>query len=166
VSEVIHAIEQKPYTLLGERIILTLWVGATWSIGYLAAPVLFHALDDRTLAGQLAGQMFHVVYLLGLACGALLLFSKVARQGKAGLRDWQNWVILLMIALIAVGLFVLQPAMTEMKAAAAAHGRTLQDEGFGRLHGLSSVFYLITSLLGLILVVFESSSPASKLKHS
>jgi len=162
----IRAIEQKPYTLLGERIILTLWVGATWSIGYVAAPVLFHSLDDRALAGQLAGQMFHVVYLLGLACGALLLLSKMARQGKAGLRDWPNWVILLMVALIAVGLFVLQPAMTEMKVAAAAHGRTLQEEGFGHLHGLSSVFYLITSLLGLILVVFEPSSVAPKPNQS
>jgi hypothetical protein len=37
---------------------LTLWVGGFWAIGYLAAPMLFYNLDDRMLAGMLAGKMF------------------------------------------------------------------------------------------------------------
>jgi len=39
-------------------IVITLWVGALWAIGYLAAPTLFHVLDDRALAGKVAGQLF------------------------------------------------------------------------------------------------------------
>ncbi|NOX26610.1 MAG: DUF4149 domain-containing protein, partial [Gammaproteobacteria bacterium] len=43
---------------LGERILLTLWVGGTWTVGYIVAPVLFKFLEaDRQLAGALAGEM-------------------------------------------------------------------------------------------------------------
>ena len=38
-----------------ERILLTLWVGGLWSVGYLAVPVLFHGLNDRRLAGMVSG---------------------------------------------------------------------------------------------------------------
>ena len=143
--------------LMGERIILTFWVGATWTIGYLAVPVLFHSLDDRALAGRLAGNMFHIVYLLGLVCGSLLLVSAVLRQGKACARLWRNWAVALMIILIAVSLFVLQPAMAEMKIAAVLVEGSDQAADFGRLHGISSLLYLLTSLLGLVLVIFDAA---------
>ena len=38
-------------------IVITLWVGALWAIGYMAAPTLFHVLDDRALAGKLAANV-------------------------------------------------------------------------------------------------------------
>ena len=52
--------------LAGDRILLTLWVGSLWAIGYIAAPTLFATLEDRALAGTLAGAMFvRARYLLG-----------------------------------------------------------------------------------------------------
>ena len=67
---------------IGERIILTLWVGSLWAIGYLAVPVLFHSLDSRTLAGELAASMFTLVNGLGLVCGGLLLlFAALSQRG-------------------------------------------------------------------------------------
>ncbi|MCK5382667.1 MAG: DUF4149 domain-containing protein, partial [Gammaproteobacteria bacterium] len=30
-----------------ERILLTLWVGSLWVVGFVVAPVLFAELDDR-----------------------------------------------------------------------------------------------------------------------
>ena len=38
-----------------ERILLTLWVGSLWVVGFVVAPVLFAELDDRALAGSTAG---------------------------------------------------------------------------------------------------------------
>ena len=51
-------------------IAITLWVGALWAIGYLAAPTLFRLLEDRPLAGRLAGEMFTYVAWLGMAAAA------------------------------------------------------------------------------------------------
>ena len=62
-----------------ERIILTLWVGALWAIGYLAVPFLFSGLDDRRLAGELAGEMFKAVGYVGLVSGIILLVTAVIR---------------------------------------------------------------------------------------
>ena len=72
-----------------ERIILSLWVGGMWAIGFLAVPVLFYSLDNRTLAGEIAAPMFKIINSLGLACGALLLLSAALSQGRAWYRSWR-----------------------------------------------------------------------------
>ena len=59
--------------LAGERILLTLWVGGLWTIGYIVAPALFANLEDRALAGTLAGVMFEIVAYVGMFCAVLLL---------------------------------------------------------------------------------------------
>lgn len=134
---------------ISERILLTLWVGVLWGIGYLAVPVLFAHLDDRMLAGRLAGEMFHLVSYVGLVAGTLLLTMQLVRgSGRPG---WRALVLLGMLALVLVGEFVLQPMMAELKTGGLADG-TEQARDFARLHGLSSILYLSTSLAGLALV--------------
>ncbi|HEX5512796.1 MAG TPA: DUF4149 domain-containing protein [Gammaproteobacteria bacterium] len=121
-----------------ERVVLTLWVGALWTVGYLAAPVLFATLDDRALAGRLAGNMFTSVAYLSLAAGGVLLLIEWRRQDR---RRWRAWLIVAMLALIAIGELWVRPLM-----AVAAPG------DFARLHGIAQVVYLLVSLLGLGLV--------------
>ena len=137
------------YLGVGERIILTLWVGGLWAIGFLAVPVLFHILDDRRLAGELAAPMFTLIDGIGLACGVLLLLGAAVGLGRAWYRSWRVWVIAVMLLGTAVILFVIQPQMAALKVQAA--GGTLAP-GFGRLHGISSAIYLLVSILGLLLV--------------
>jgi len=48
---------------------ISIWVGGLLAIGYLAAPILFAQLSDRTLAGNLAGAMFSAVAWVGIAWG-------------------------------------------------------------------------------------------------
>jgi hypothetical protein len=135
---------------IGERIILTLWVGGLWAIGFLAVPVLFHSLDDRALAGQLAASMFTLINGIGLACGALLLLSAAMGEGHAWYRSWRVGVIAIMMVGMAVILFVIQPQMAALKVQVAAGGAL--GPQFGRLHGISSVISLLVSALGLLLV--------------
>jgi len=135
---------------IGERIILTLWVGGLWAIGFLAVPVLFHTLDDRTLAGQLAAPMFTLINSIGLACGALLLISAAMGEGRTWYRSWRVGVIAIMMAGMAVILFVIQPQMAALKVQLAPGGAL--GPQFGRLHGISSAIYLLVSVLGLLLV--------------
>ena len=141
-----------------ERVLLTAWVGGLWSIGYIAAPTLFAVLDDRKLAGQLAGEMFHIINWLGITCGILLSLIVLKRYSRC----WQLWVLLLMLLLVINNEFLLQPMMAELKAQGLIEGSEAKSR-FGMLHGISSSAYLLTSILGLVLVGlgFQKSRHAS-----
>jgi hypothetical protein len=136
-----------------ERILLTLWVGGMWAIGYVAVPILFHALDDRHLAGELAGPMFSAISYIGLVCGVLILIGMLYSEGGQSLKNWRCWVLAVMLVLIVIGQFVLHPIMTEIKAQGLVEGSE-QLKRFGQLHGISSLMFMVTSLLGLVLVIF------------
>jgi len=133
--------------LAGERILLTLWVGGLWTIGYIVAPALFANLEDRALAGTLAGAMFNIIAWVGLACGSLLLlFNQLRASGKR--INLRAVVLVIMLTLIAIGQFVLAPKVAAMRVDGLVGSDT-----FATMHGVASVAYLITSVLGLVLVV-------------
>ena len=136
-------------------LVLTAWVGALWAIGYLAAPILFAHLSDRTLAGTLAGHMFSVLGWMGLACGCFLLVFMVLRLGAGAMKRLQFWLIMLMLLLTAAQLFGLQPLIAQLRsesvprelAEAAARSR------FATWHGVASVLYLLQSVVGVFAVL-------------
>lgn len=134
-----------------DRTLLTLWIGGLWISGYLVAPVLFSTLDDRQLAGQIAGQIFQIMNYIGLVAGGYLLVSIVVCAGQNAFRRWQLWALIVMLLIIVIAAFVIQPMMQELKLQGIAEG-TKQAKDFGRLHGVSSILFLINSLLGLSLV--------------
>lgn len=134
---------------------LTLWVGGLWTMGYLVAPTLFRSLSsDRPLAGQLAGPLFELIAWVGLGCAAYLLVFSLVRLGTAALRRWNFWLLLLMLLLTAVGLFGLQPLLAQLKADALPREvmESMLRDRFAAWHGVSSILYLVQSLLGLLLV--------------
>ena len=127
-----------------ERILLTLWVGALWVAGFIVAPLLFTELDDRALAGSLAGSLFTITSYLGLCCGGvLLLFNGLGHRAV----NWRAVVIVGMLLLIVIGQFVITPMVVELRV----QGLT-DTPRFGQLHGMASVLFISTSLLGLMLV--------------
>ena len=143
-------------------LVVTLWVGSLWTIGYLVAPVLFSSLSDRVLAGTIAGSLFRVEAWLSLVCGAVLLLLGSAESDPRRKKIWLG-IIVAMMACTAIGYFGLQPMMAALRAA----GKNGVLEGaartqFGILHSVAAVFYLLQSLLGawLILRVGGSNAPA------
>ena len=135
----------------GERILLSLWVGALWSIGYLAVPTLFASLDDRMLAGMLAGKMFTGVSFIGLGCGSALLVSFWMQSVKP-LKERRLQLLIAMLLLVLLGEFFLQPQMAALKAQGLVEGSGAAAH-FGVLHGIASLLYLANSLIGLALLV-------------
>ena len=133
----------------------TVWAGGVWAIGYLAVPLLFHALPDRMLAGMLAGQMFAGMAYAGLVCGLYLLLYGYLQYGSKMLVQRIFQVVLLMLLLLVVGQFGLQPAMAELKAEAWPVAVMHSDLAaqFRMLHGVASILYLLQSLLALLLVL-------------
>jgi hypothetical protein len=139
-------------SLLGERLLLTLWVGSLLAIGYIAVPIAFANLGDVTLAGNYAGQLFSAVNLLGLGCGTILLITKIVIHGKQMLGFWRFWVVLVMVILTLIFNFYLQPELEVVKQLIHL-GDTSAVDRFNLLHSVSKDLYIILSLLGLALVV-------------
>ena len=125
--------------------------------GYLVVPILFSFLEDRQLAGALAGRIFQTMNYFGLGVGMYLLMSVLLTSGNQALNkkfkvSWREWVLVLMLLVIAIAAFVLQPMMQELKAQGIAEG-SAQAIQFGRLHGVSSSLFMLNSVLGMLLVV-------------
>jgi hypothetical protein len=138
------------------RLLTVVWVGSLLTIGYAVAPVLFTSLD-RTTAGAVAAQLFRIEGVLGAVCGILLLglANLVIRRGGNAYRRLR-WLVTGMLLCVLVGYFALQPFMNAMRIAAVEAGTDVGHSAyaarFGMLHGISSLFYLIESLLGVVLI--------------
>jgi len=127
-----------------ERILLTLWVGSLWVTGFVVAPVLFALLDDRALAGTLAGELFSIAAWIGLVAGSMLLMLNLLNYRVI---NWRGAVLAGMLLLVVVGQFVLAPMIAELRAQGLSG-----SSRFGQLHGLASVLFIATSVCGLLLV--------------
>jgi len=133
----------------GEKILLTIWIGALWTIGFLVTPILFGNLDDRQLAGMLAGKMFTAVSFIGLFCGLVLLLSELSRT-ESFKTNKRFWLLIIMLLLVIIGEFLIQPQMAELKQA----GLSVSAE-FNRLHGIATALYMLNCLFALILLIYN-----------
>ena len=136
--------------LVGERVLLTFWVGGLWTIGYLVVPVLFASLDDRALAGTLAGKLFQIMSYIGLVCGMLLLLGNIFRFHRL---NWRAIVLVLMLVLVLFNELILSLLIADMR-----HSGAVGSSAFAQAHGAASVIFLIISLLGLSLVAAGEKS--------
>jgi hypothetical protein len=137
---------------------ITLWVGGMWAIGYLAAPVLFASLGDRQLAGMVAGKLFAWIGWVGLGSAVYLLLFLIFRAGAQVFRRAVFWLVLLMALLTLASQFGIQPLMAQLKADALPREvmQSVLRDRFVAWHGVSSILYLMQSLLGLWLVVWAN----------
>jgi hypothetical protein len=131
------------------------WAGGMWVIGYVVAPVLFQALPDKALAGMLASRLFAVMAYVSMACAVYLMFYAYKLHGKQVLSHSLFRVIVLMLLLVLIGQFGMQPLLAEIKAQALP--LYVMDspyaDRFMYWHGAASIVYLIQSLLGAVLLL-------------
>lgn len=134
---------------------LTAWIGGMWAVGYLVAPALFGSLGDRQLAGMMAGKLFALMGWVGLGCGIYLLAFLVARFRGAALKRAAFWLALLILAMTAASQFGIQPFMAQLKAEALPREvmESVLRDRFSAWHGISSILYLVQSILGVWLVL-------------
>lgn len=138
-------------------IALTIWLGGLLAIGYLAVPVLFHTLPDKQLAGQLAGAMFNALAYVGIICGVILLLEK-RYSHTAQASFWRNKSVWIIAAMLSLGLIIqcgLSPLMAQLKLQAqpldVMHSSFAAQ--FKMLHGVSSILYLLETVLGVVLLL-------------
>jgi len=136
---------------ISARILLTLWIGGMWMVGFVVTPTLFQLLEDRALAGTIAGQLFNITAYLGLVCGGLLLLNVLVYSRIRFYTNWRVWTLAGMLLMVAIGLFVITPMISEIRDAGILD---TEKARFDLLHRSASILFISTSLAGLILVIF------------
>lgn len=135
-------------------IIITLWVGALWTTG-MSAYVLFDSLQDKQMAGMLAGKLFNVVSYIGLGSAFYLLIQRLIQYGTAVLKQAFFWAVVVMLLLVLAGHFGIQPILESLKSQAlpADVMQSVFADRFRNWHGVASMAYLFECLLGLVVVL-------------
>ena len=135
-------------------IVITLWVGALWMTG-LTAYVLFDSMQDKQLAGSLAGKLFTIVSYIGMVSAFYLLIQRLLDYGTGALKQSYFWAVFVMLLLILAGHFGIQPILAQLKIDALANNITQSvfASRFKTWHGVASVAYLLQCLLGFVVVL-------------
>lgn len=147
-------------------LVATLWAGSLWTVGYLVAPTLSATMTDRKLFGSVAGSIFRSEAWLTVACAlAMLVLVALAGELEPKRRKTLNWLVTGMLACTLVGYFALQPMMASLREAAGPLGvmesaNVSQKSLFGILHGVSALFFLVQSILGVALVIKNTDTTA------
>lgn len=134
---------------------ITLWVGGMWMLGYVVVPTLFQVLPDRQLAGRIAGQLFTLLAYIGISCALYLLIYQLQQFGRAAVQHATFRVTVAMLLLVLIGQFVMQPILADLKAQALPLDvmHSAFSSQFKTCHAVSSILYLMQSLLGIALVI-------------
>ncbi len=143
---------------------LVAWLGGLVLLGLLAAPVIFHSVESRTLAGRLVGMSLTRLETAKLALAALLLTAGIAQIARAEASPWLVVRYPLMGALAlsaAYGALVLGPrsrrlARTVGDFDASAQGNA-DREAFGRVHKILRMLGSIELLAAGALLYFVTN---------
>lgn len=126
------------------RVVLGLWAGSLWTVGYLAAPTLFSVIDDRAVAGEVAGRLFLAEAVISVICGLLVLASPVLSKGFAALRQGTELLALLTLLLVVASEWLVGAWIDASRLPDGTPG-----PGFGLAHGVAAMLYLLASVTAL-----------------
>lgn len=138
-------------------LIAGIWVGSLLAVGYLVAPAIFSTMSDRQAAGMVAGSIFKLeAYLSLIVCiGLMVLANLLVNRGLNQFRIIR-WLLLAMLLCSLAAAFVFIPWMNTLRDTALDQGMPVMLSPsatlFGRLHGASSILFMLQSLLGIFLV--------------
>ena len=134
-----------------------LWVGSLLTVGYLVAPAIFSTMTDRQAAGMVAGSIFKLeAYLSLTVCICLMVLANLLVN--RGLHQFRSirWILLAMLLCSIAAAFIFIPWMNTLRDDALAQGMPVMLSPsatlFGRLHGASSILFMLQSALGIFLV--------------
>ena len=131
-------------------LLTSLWLGMQVMAGYVAAPILFERLGKQE-AGNIAGVLFSINNYFGLLAWTmawLVVRSSQNRSLNNNGKAAPKFIILLLL-LTASNQFLISPVIAAHKTGTANWLLSLLGGSFGMWHGISSIIYLVCSILGL-----------------
>jgi hypothetical protein len=147
-----HVVAQRLFILVAG-----LWVGSILTAGYLVAPTIFSTLTDRQVAGMVAGSIFRVEALLStiVSIALMVLANLLVNRGLIEYRPIR-WLLLAMLLCSLAASLILIPWMNTLRDEALIQGMPVMlfpsASTFAKLHGASSVVFIIQSTLGVYLL--------------
>ena len=138
-------------------LIAGLWVGSILAVGYLVAPAIFNTLTDRQVAGMVAGSVFKAeAYLSIIICIALMVLANLLVTRGLSQYKMIRLILLGMLICAAAASFVMLPWLDTLRDQALLEGMPVMlspsADLFRKLHGVSSILFLLQSALGIYLV--------------
>ena len=137
-------------------VISGLWTGGFIAIGFLVVPILFMTHGDRQIAGVVAANLFKLTAYISIGvCGFLMVMAN--HLVKLGSRPYRSvrWILLMMLMCAVAAAFIIIPWMNTLRDQALQLGISVRDTNnanlFGMLHSISSVVFVIQSVLGIAL---------------
>lgn len=131
-------------------LLTSLWLGMQVMAGYIAAPILFERLGKQE-AGNIAGVLFSINNYFGLLAwivAGLAVRSNQNRSFSDNGKVAPKFIILLLL-LTASNQFLISPVIAAHKTGTENWLLSLLGGSFGMWHGISSIIYLVCSVLGL-----------------
>ena len=131
-------------------LLTSLWLGMQVMAGYVAAPILFERLGKQE-AGNIAGVLFSINNYFGLLAWIvawLVVRSSQNRSLNNNDKVAPKFIILLLL-LTASNQVLISPVIAAHKTGTANWLLSLLGGSFGMWHGISSIIYLVCSVLGL-----------------
>lgn len=131
-------------------LLTSLWLGMQVMAGYVAAPILFEQLGKQE-AGNIAGILFSInnyFCLLAWTVAWLVVRSNQNRSLNNNGKVAPKFIILLLL-LTASNQFLISPVIAAHKTGTENWLLSLLGGSFGMWHGISSIIYLVCSVLGL-----------------
>ena len=131
-------------------LLTSLWLGMQVMAGYIAAPILFERLGKQE-AGNIAGILFSINNYFGLLAWTVAWLVVRSNQNRSLNNNGKvapKFIILLLL-LTASNQFLISPVIAAHKTGTENWLLSLLGGSFGMWHGISSIIYLVCSVLGL-----------------
>jgi hypothetical protein len=144
--------------------VLAAWLGAVLFFGAAVAPAAFAALPTPADAGALVGRLLPILFIAGVAVGAILTIS-AARLRSAGRNVRRALGIggVVMIVSCALAQGWVAPQIARVRAAAGSLDARPPDDplrlSFGRLHAMSVALLGIAWLGGATVLAIGALAP-------
>lgn len=141
--------------ILIELALLIAWIGLLLGAGYVTAPVLFAHLPQMT-AGDLAGELFHIVSFVGIAAAIILMVLGGLYEQRPFFRSARFISLLAALGSVLISEFVLTPVIVALKTNGTNWLLSWMGGSFGLWHGISQLIYLLTFCCTLTFAVLWS----------
>ncbi len=134
-----------------KNVLTTLWIGGMWIIGMIVAPILFSSLD-KAVAGMVVGKLFQVIGWIGIVASIFLAIWCIWADGLRAFQSLRLWLILAMLVCTLINQFAIFPLIAELKPAVTNVAEGVFGGGLAQWHTISSLIYLMQSVLGLVYI--------------
>ena len=136
------------------KLLIALWVGSLWWM-IVVANVIFEKVPTSYLAGLIAVQLFEYLSYFSLVVLTFVMFRLFKGEGWRVVKNSLFWISLFILFIVLMNLFGIKSFLEALKIQALPKEvmESIFADRFSLWHGISSIAYLIHSLLATFLML-------------